>query len=251
MSMSDDVSGAVVGISSQVAQKSVEVTQHLVDKTIDNIAKLMQAIFNKNGEVQGKGKDVTSSDMTGIKSGEVGIKGLVADAKKNGDTVVSTDGFSKADMKYITKKAKEYGIPVAFTNKKGKTRAAAPAASPSGRLLDEGADSICGHVRGSDKAIFERICTSMMGNKLKVRPQELENFKAKRWEIDGIQRELSRHDLNANWGKTKDGEYFCLFEKADRKAVLMARSEFVRKCNEVQNDFSVTKGDDGYYSQTT
>ena len=227
MNMSDELSGAVVGISSQVAQKGVETAQHVVDKTIDNIAKLMQAIFSKKGEKQGK--DVKSSDMTDIKSGEVCVKELVANSKKNGDTVVCTDGYSKADKKFISKKAKEYGIPVAFTGK-------------------ENADNICGHVRGSDKAIFERICTEMMNDKIKIRPQELENFKAERWEIDGIHRELSKHDLNANWGKTQDGEYFCLFEKADKKAVLMARDQFVQKCKEVESDLTITKDDDGFYT---
>jgi hypothetical protein len=233
MSHSDEVSGAVVGISSQVAQKGVETAQHLVDKTVDNIAKLMQVLFNKDGYKPHKDKDkaVTSSDMTDIRSGEVGIQEVVADAKKNGDTVVSTDGFSKSDMKYIAVKAKEFGIPVAFTSKKN-------------------ADNICGHVRSCDKPMFERICTELMQSKLKTKPELLDNFKAERWEIDGIQRELSRHDLNANWGQTKEGEYFCMFDKADKKAVLMARSEFVRKCGEVENDFTIAKGDDGFHTLT-
>jgi len=225
MNMSDDLSGAVVGISSQVAQKGVETAQHLVDKTIDNIAKLMQVLFTKKGDGRGKEKDIKSSDMIALKSGGVCVKELVAEAKKNGDTVISTDGYSQADMKFIEKRAGEYGIPVAFTGK-------------------ENSDNICAHIRGSDKAVFERICTDMMGDKLKARPQELDNFKAERWEIEGIHRELSKHDLNANWGKTKDGEYFCLFEKADKKAVLMARGEFVRKCCEVESDLSITKGEE-------
>ena len=231
MSHSDEVSGAVVGISSQVAQKGVETAQHLVDKTVDNIAKLMQALFNKDGYKPSKNKEVTSSDMTDIKSGEVGIKELVADAKKNGDTVVSTDGYSNSDMKYIAVKAKEYGIPVAFTGKKG-------------------SDNVCAHVRDCDKAMFERICTELMQSKIKTKPDVLDNFKAERWEIDGIQRELSRHDLNANWGQTKDGEYFCLFEKADKKAVLMARNEFLRKCDEVENGLTIDKGEDSFYTLT-
>jgi len=230
MNHSDEVSGAVVGISSQVAQKGIETAQHLVDKTIDNIAKLLQCLSNVQLG-KSKDKDVKSSDMTDIKPGEVDIKELVADAKNNGDSVVSTDGYSKSDIKFIEKKAKEYGIPVAFTSKKN-------------------ADNIAAHVRECDKGMFERICTENMQGKLKERPQELENFKAQRWEIDGIQRELSTHDLNANWGKTKDGEYFCLYEKADKKAVLMARSEFVRKCDEVEKGLAITKGDDEFYTLT-
>jgi hypothetical protein len=228
MSHSDDVSGAVIGISSQATQKGVETAQHVIDKTIDNIAKLLQALYSKK-EKHGTEPEVTGSDMTNIESGEVDIKELIADAKENGDTVVSTDGYSKDDMNFITDKANEYGIPVAFTGKGGE-------------------DNICGHVRGCDKPIFERICTEMMQDKLKARPQELDNFKAERWEIDGIQRELSKHDLNANWGKTKDGEHFCLFEKADKKAILMARSEFVRKCDEVENGLTITKDDEGFYN---
>ena len=150
MNMSDDLSGAVVGISSQVAQKGVETAQHVIDKGIDNVLKVLGTIFTKKGD-GGKGKEVTSSDMTDIKSGSVCVNELVTNARKNSDTVIMTDGFSKADMNAITKKAKEYGIPVAFTNQ-------------------EKADNICAHVRGSDKGIFEKICTDVMGDKLKSRP---------------------------------------------------------------------------------
>jgi hypothetical protein len=226
MSHSDDVSGAVVGMSSQVAQKGVETASHLVDKTVDNIAKLLQALFNKSKQNGGQ-DSVKSSDMTGLNSGEVEIKELIADGKKNGDSVISTDGYSRDDMKFIEAKAQEYGIPVAFTNK-------------------EGADNICAHVRGSDRAIFERICTEMMGDKLKSRPQELDNFSVAKWKIDGIQREFSRYDLNANWGETKDGEFFCMFEKADKKAILMARAEFARKCGEVEKDLTISQDGDFY-----
>jgi hypothetical protein len=229
MHHSDEVSSAVVGISTQVAQKGVEVAQSIVDKSVDNIAKLLQALFAKKGENQGKSAEVTSSDMTDIKSGEVCVKELVADAKKNSDTIICTDGYSKADMKFIAAKAGEYGIPVAFTGK-------------------ENEENICAHVRGCDKPMFERICTEMMTDKLKARPQELDNFKVERWEIDGIQRELSKHDLNANWGQTKDGEYFCLFEKTDKKAVMMARDEFIRKCDEVERNLDISKGEDGFYT---
>ena len=227
MSMSDDVSGAVVGISSNVAQKGVEVTTHVTDKVIDAIAKLIQAASNKNlGRGASKtAPEVTSSDMTDIDAGKVGIKELLANARKTGDSVITTDGYSKSDMANITKKAEEYGIPVAFTNEKDK-------------------DNIAAHVRQSDKAIFEQICTENMRDKIATRPQELDNFKVEKWEIEGIHRELGKHDLNANWGKTKNGDYFCLFEKADKKAVLMAKSEFMRKCGEVKTDLTITKGEE-------
>ena len=108
--MSDDVSGAVVGLSSQVAQKGVETAQQLVNQTVDNIAKLLQVLFAKKGGNQGVGADVKSSDMTDINSGEVEIKELITNAKKNGDTVVSTDGYSKADMKFINKQVRALAV---------------------------------------------------------------------------------------------------------------------------------------------
>ena len=225
MNMSDDVSSAVVGISSQIAQKGVDSLTHVGDKVVDAIAKLLQAMSSKERGYGSKSKEVTSSDMTDIEPGRVGIKELLTNARKTGDSVVTTDGYSKTDMAIISKKANEYGIPVAFTSGDGK-------------------DSITAHVRGSDKAIFEQICTANMRDKIAVRPQELDNFKVEKWEIEGIHRELCRHDLTANWGKTKDGEYFCLFEKADKKAVLMAKCEFNRKCGEVESDLIINKGEE-------
>jgi hypothetical protein len=63
--MSDDVGGAIVSMSTQVVQKSVETTGHLVDKSIDQIAKLLQVLF----QPKQKNKAVKSTDMADIKSG--------------------------------------------------------------------------------------------------------------------------------------------------------------------------------------
>jgi phosphopantetheinyl transferase (holo-ACP synthase) len=226
--MSDDVSSAVVGISMQAAQKGLEIAGKFVDKTIDGIAKLLQFLFQKK-DGKSAGGDVKSTDLTDIKPGEVSVKDILTNAKKSGDTLISQDGFSEKDMNFIKGKAQEYGIPVAFTSKEDK-------------------DNICAHCRGSDKAVFERITTEMIKKKLAERPQELGNFKAEKWELPGIQKELEKHDLSANWGQMKNGEYFCLYEKSDQKAILMARGEFVRKCKEVENDFKAEKGGDGFYT---
>jgi hypothetical protein len=39
-----------------------------------------------------------------------------------------------------------------------------------------------------------------------------------------------------------------MFEKADKKAVLMAREQFVQKCKETEKDLTITQDDDGFYT---
>ena len=237
MNMSDEVTGAAL----QVATRAAESGMHMIDRTIDLIAKLLQMLseIEKNrqinsgsGHSSGKGKDnsVKSTDLTELKPGTVKMRDLISDAKKNGDTLsASEQGLTKEDMKYIAKKSKEYGIPVAFTGTEGK-------------------DNLYANVRTSDLQIFQRICTDMMKEKLAERPQELGNFKIQEWEMPFIINELNKHDLSAQFGKTRDGEYFCLYEKSDEKAIHIARNEFVRKCSELKTELSFDKNEQGFYT---
>ncbi|MBQ3256372.1 MAG: hypothetical protein IJN43_16205 [Ruminococcus sp.] len=225
MSMGDEVAGATLQVGTKLAEASIDTVAKAVDRTIDNIAKLLQALSVPRAS---KEKPVKSTDLTELKTGEVKIKKLLENARKTGDSVSSSDhGLTQADMKYVARKAKEYGIPVAFTGTKGK-------------------DNIYANVRSKDLPILQRICTDLMKEKLEVRPQELGNFKAKQWEIPFITAELNKHDLAAQFGKTKNGEYFCLYEKADEKAILIARGEFVRKCDEIKKDITFDRDEQGY-----
>lgn len=224
MSMSDDVSSAALQVSMKAAETSIELGGKFVDSAVNDIAKLLRALMAL------RSNKVKSTDLTNISTGEVSIKKLIANAKNNNDSLSTSEhGLTKADKKYITRKAKEYGIPVAFTGKSNK-------------------DNIYANVRAADLPILERICTEMMKDKLAERPQELGNFKIKAWEMPFISSELNKHDLSAQFGKTQNGEYFCLYEKVDEKAILIARSEFIRKCNELNDEISLHKDDDGFYS---
>ena len=233
MNMSDEVTGA----SLQVATRAAESGMHMIDRTLDLIAKLLQMLaeIEKNrqmnsGRSSGRDNSVTSTNLTDLKSGAVRIRDLISDAKKNNDTIsASEQGLTDEDRKYITKKAKEYGIPVAFTGTEGK-------------------DNLYANVRTADLPIFQRICTDMMKNKIAERPQELGNFKVQEWEMPFIINELNKHDLSAQFGKTRDGEYFCLYEKSDEKAIHIARNEFVRKCNELKTDITFDRDEQGFYT---
>lgn len=203
-------------------------TVSLTMKALDIIARLLQMLSNAARNSQGG--NVTSSDMTDIKSGAIQMSSLEKHCLRTGNQICSSDqSVTKEDMKQIAKKAKAYGIPVAFRGAKNK-------------------DNIYPCVRKSDLNIFKNICTEVMQDKLAERPQELGNFKVQEWEIPYITAELNKHDLSAQFGKTKDGEYFCLFEKTDEKAIKIARQEFVRKCDEIEKDISIQKEENGFYT---
>ena len=226
MNMSDDVSSATLQVSMTAAEKAIDTASHTIDQVIDQIAKLLQAISVKKA---GK-SSVKATDLTELHPGEVSIRDLIADARRSKDSISTSEhGLTAEDQKYISKKAKEYGIPIAFTG-------------------DKHQDNIYANVRTNDVEIFRQICTDMMKTKLEQRPQELGNFKVQEWEIPFITAELKRHDLSAQFGKTNGGESFALYEKADEKAILIARGEFVRKCNELQNQMHVDKDENGFFT---
>ena len=225
MNMSDDVAGAVI----QMSTKAVETGSHLIMKVADLIAKLLEILMaaKRNAEMSPK---VDKTDLTDIKPGAVPPAKLKESAKKNGDQIVfSEQGLTKADQRYIAEKAKAFGIPVAFTKADGK-------------------DNIYAQVRKNDLPVFQHICTDMMKDKLAERPQTLGNIKCNEWEMQYLTRELNNYDLAASFGKTREGEFFCLYEKSDEKAIMIARAEFQRKGAEVEADLRCYHSEDGFYT---
>ena len=225
MNMSDDVAGAAL----QMGTKAADVAAHVSKQTIDLIAKLIQALIEKSRQ-NTREKKANSTDLSDIKPGKVKINELRASARKNGDSIsYSENGFTKKDANIIADMAKKNGIPVAITGNDGK-------------------DNVYISVRTSDMPIFQRVCTDMIKDKLAERPQELGNFKCQKWEMPYLANELSKNDLSAQFAVTKNGEYMCVYEKTDEKAIHIARNEFVNKCNSVNRDISIEKIDDNFYS---
>lgn len=217
MNMSDDVAGATLQVSMKAAEKGIELGSKIADKAIDNIARLLKTLEKLIA---------SKTDLSEINAGNTDIKKLVKNSRKLGDTISTSDNaFSDADMKILQKKAKKYGIPISFTGEKENNYA---------------------NVRTGDLSIFQRMCTDMMKEKLAERPQELGNFKVKEWEIPFITNELNHYNLAAQFGKTRNNEQFCLYEKADEKAIMIARNEFVRKCNELKENMTVAE-DEKFY----
>lgn len=225
MNMSDDIAGAVVQVSAKGAEEAIHVTESVTKA----IYKLLHFLAERNREKRRRKTDVTNKEITELKNGKVSIKDLTSHCRNTGEQLVTSEiGITKEDMHYIASRAKSYGIPIAFRNEKGK-------------------DNIYALVRKSDVPILKQISTENMKEKLATRPQELANFKCKEWEIQFINAELTRLDLSAQFAKTRSGEYIALYEAKDAKAIEIARSEFVRKAHEVENNIEFVKDKEGFF----
>ena len=225
MSMSDELAGATLN----VGEKAVSATIDLSVKTVDLIAKLLHSIF-KEMEERNRLKSekqiadmkmkaeygVSSSDMTNIKSGEVSTNKLIKNAKETFNSVVYlNDGVNEADKKFITQKAKEYGIPVAFREMNNTNYAM---------------------IRECDKNTYQQICTEMIEHKISQPDKAYHNFLCQKWEMPYLSNELNRFNLGAQFGTTKDGKTFCIYRKEDEQAVRIAHGEYLRKHNEIVHD---------------
>ncbi|MBR3629122.1 MAG: hypothetical protein IKN55_01440, partial [Oscillospiraceae bacterium] len=232
MNMSDDV----VSVTLSVTQTAAQTGGHAVDKTIDMIAKLLDTLMNDSKQraseraaKRAAKQEAKATKPKDIKPGTVSMKELVRNARQTGDTLSTAEqGMTKADRQFIAKKAKEYGIPVAFTGSKGK-------------------DIYYASVRTSDLPVFRQICTEMMQTKMAERPKALDNFKVNEWEVPFLTAEMKQLGVAASFGKTKGGESFCLYEKRDEKAIMAARDAFVRKCSEIEQNMQFSRDDDGFF----
>lgn len=226
MSMSDDVAGATLQVSTRAAETAITTAGNVVNKTVDNIAKLLQALSAKREAARASG--VTSTDLTELRPGEVSVQELRKNAIENRENIVFSDnGFTAEDRRILLHKAREYGIPIAFQHERGK-------------------DNFYASVRSSDLPIFRRMCTELIQDKLAERPQELGNFKVQQWEIPFLTKELNKYDLPAQFGKTNRGEHFCLYDKSQEKTMMIARGLFVNKCRDINESILFDRDEEGY-----
>lgn len=227
MNMSEDIAGSVVQVGTQVVTKGVDLAADIPKKTIDAILKLLNTLSEMNRAR--KANKVKSTNLTGIKAGLVDIDKLQQSALRNNDTIsYSKNGITLEDKKFLEDYAKKNNFPIAFI--KGSKDCYYPA------------------VRTSDSSLLELGCTEMIKEKIATRPQELGNFKLKSWEQTFMTAELNKYNLSANFAKTKDGQVLCIYEKADEKAIMIARDEYLNKVNKLNSEFSFEKDENGMYS---
>lgn len=240
MNMSEDVTA----VTMQVSEKAAEAALAGFKSVLDSVGRLFRELLGMEhdrarakaqikaakGPGGAKSGGVTSTSLTGIKSGEISLKDLAENARSNGESLaVSQHGISQEDRKAIARAAKKYGIPVAFSNTKGK-------------------NNLYANVRSGDLPIFKQICTECIKDKMAEKPEAMGNFKVQAWEIPHLTAMLKEHDLPVTFLETKDGENYCLHDAKHRDAVRIVREAFVTKCKEVESNFSFDKDENGYFT---
>ena len=157
MNMSEDVTA----VSMQVSEKAAEAALSAFKSVLDSVGRLFRELLGmehdrarakaqmkaaKGGTQtpeKTKPPNVSATNLTGIKPGEVSMKDLAENARNTGEAIsIAQNGYSQEDRKAIARTAKKYGIPVAFTNTKGK-------------------NNLYANVRSGDLPIFKQICTTM------------------------------------------------------------------------------------------
>ena len=242
--MSEDVTA----VSMQVSEKAAEAALAGFKSLLDSVGRLFRELLGMehdrarakaqikaangggHGADRSKPPDVTATNLTGIKPGEVSLKDLAENARNTGEALsVAQNGFSQEDRKAIARTAKKYGIPVAFSNTKGK-------------------NNLYANVRSGDLPIFKQICTECIKEKIAERPETLGNFKVQAWEVPHLTAMLKAHDLPAVFVETKSGDQYCLHDVKHQDAVRIVREEFVAKCRDVEKSFSFDKDENGFYT---
>ncbi|MBR3536220.1 MAG: hypothetical protein IKN85_10380 [Oscillospiraceae bacterium] len=222
MAHGDDLASVSLQMSMTVAQTAGSVVREI----IADLLKMLQAQREYNlrqSELQLR----SGIDTSPLKGGEVRVRDLMDSARKNADSVsMSEHSISESDKNKLTGLADQYGIPIAFTKR--------------------GEDSYMAHVRGRDVPVLKEMLTDLMQDKINQK-QSIGNFKLQKWEIPFLTNELNHYQLNAQFGQTKKGDYFCMYDKQDEKAVLIARSEFHRKYKEVRDNFTASKDEQGFF----
>ncbi|MBR3448910.1 MAG: hypothetical protein IKH27_14025 [Oscillospiraceae bacterium] len=243
MNMSEDVTA----VSMQVSEKAADAALAAFKSVLDSVGRLFRELLgmehdrarakaqikaSKSSTAPEKTKppNVTATNLTGIKPGEVSLKDLAENARETGEALsVSQHGFSQEDRKAIARTAKKYGIPIAFSGEKGK-------------------NNLYANVRSGDLPIFKQICTECIKEKIAEKPESFGNFKVQAWEVPHLTAMLKAHDLPAVFVETKSGEQYCLHDVKHQDAVRIVREEFVSKCKEIERNFSFDKDENGFYT---
>ena len=244
MNMSEDVTA----VSMQVSEKAAEAALSAFKSVLDSVGRLFRELLGmehdrararaqmqaaKSGvqtPEKTKPPNVSATNLTGIKPGEVSLKDLAENARNTGEALsVAQNGFSQEDRKAIARTAKKYGIPVAFSNTKGK-------------------NNLYANVRSGDLPIFKQICTECVKEKIAAQPETIGNFKVQPWEVPHLTAMLKAHDLPAVFVETKSGDQYCLHDVKHQDAVRIVREEFVAKCKEIEKQFSFDKDENGFYT---
>lgn len=225
MAMGDEVTSATLNVGMHFANHSIDV----IAKLLTSIAHIAQDVNRARLARQNSNQNVTSKDIS-LGGGEVKLTELIKNAKKNRDTVIPIkDGLTENDRKFVLSKAKQYNLPVAFEKKEGLYYPI---------------------ISGQDKGMYKHICTDLIRNKLATNAETkaYSNFGLQDWEVPFTNEYFNKYNISAQFGKTADGQSFCLYNNSDEAIVKIARNEFKKTHEEIKK---ISIDDDADYITLT
>lgn len=225
MAMGDEVTSATLNVGMHFATKTIDV----IAKLLTSLAHIAQDSHRASLARQNSKQNVTSKDIS-LGGGEVKLTELIKNAKKNRDTVIPIkDGLTENDRKFVLSKAKQYNLPVAFEKKEGLYYPI---------------------ISGQDKGMYKHICTDLIRNKLAANAETktYSNFGLQDWEVPFTNEYFNKYNISAQFGKTADGQSFCLYNNSDEAIVKIARNEFKRTHEEIKK---ISIDDDADYITLT
>lgn len=208
----DDLAGQSVSMAQKGAEIALEIARLLKSMYDTHRDRIREQQYH-NGDI--------SWDGAKIGSGEVKLSKL----EKSGNISMQTN-ISSVDMKVISDKAKEYGIPVAFTGKSGN-------------------NSVTVAFREKDKALFQGVMQDVMQNKLAQKPNDYLTFTIKPSEAETLSEMLKAHDIPADFVTTSKGDIQCMYEVKNAAAVKIIKDDFKELHKNVAENLNIAPDPEG------
>ena len=239
MAMSEDVAGATLSMASQ----GVSIAGSVTTKTLDAIIRLLQ-LLNRATEQRRQAHENPAAEPEIARRdrlqelrmrGEVPLRDLRDYASRSQQHLVYSDqGLTREDVAAISHKARQVGLPVAFSR-------------PADRRTYYPA------VLESDLPLFKQIVQGRIAEKLNADRQkaagdrEFRQIAVKKWEIPIIAKECQRRDIQASFAPhpTERNLAVVIYPKADEAAVKEMTDAIDRKCQELE-DVKIEQSQDGF-----
>lgn len=243
MSMSEDVAGATISMASQ----GVSIAGSVATKTLDAIIKLLQLMNrtkeNRHAMNTPAGSETEISRRDHLQElrmrGEVSINDLREyTAKSQQKLVYSEQGLTKANVAAISHRAKQVGIPVAFTR-------------PADRKTYYPA------VSEYDLPLFKQIVQGRISEKLTsdrenpTAEREYSQIAVKKWEIPIIAKDCQRRDIQASFAPHPNDPNLAvvIYPTADKAGMKEMTDAIAKNCRELE-DVKIEQNQEGFCTIT-
>lgn len=214
MPMSDELTGATLQISTQLASETIQ----LLFKILGYLSQNHHEKKRADRALELEAEKIHGRNIADIKGGEHSVKGLIKKAKEYREPCVPfSDGYTKEEKDFLVSNAKKNYVPIAFQEKNGLYYPV---------------------VLQRDKQMLQSFATDLMVQKLAKceidkanKPFQTMGFN--KWEVPFMNDYFNKYEVSAQFGETENGKNFALFNTSDEKLINLARKEFLKQHKEV------------------